>query len=368
MRSAGRGTAAAAAGLFLSIPLGVAPAQETAPPRSPEPPKPSVHHGRLRALLGTWDAEAQVPGSPGAPPSRFKGVETNTLDCGGLWLVQEFQGEMMGRPFRGRGLMGYDLARKKYVAVWVDNWLTGLTTFAGTCDEEGKKFTLEGEGPDPAGKTIKQKSVIEVEDPETHTMTLTFVAPDGSETSMEVTYRRRGPSDPGEWLRDRVKERREVADQEAEEESRRAEERAADEARRKLAETEAKAKARPERETPWKKALEKIVPAAKRRLTSDDRWKAHFGAWGFEDKKDPTAPVYRITVREPFLELRRLEREAIMREMIAFFADLEAEHFSARAGEIRFAWFRLEEPEEEAAPARKKRLIAESVGVAIEWK
>ncbi len=59
-----------AASLVLGL-GGALAAQDPVPPAPPEPPKPSVHHGHLRALVGTWDAEAEIPGPPRMPPTKF---------------------------------------------------------------------------------------------------------------------------------------------------------------------------------------------------------------------------------------------------------------------------------------------------------
>ncbi len=148
--------------------------------------KPTEHHAHLKAQEGVWDATVSGMG----PES--KGTETNTMACGGLWLVSDFKGDVMGMPFSGHGITGYDPAKAKYVGTWVDSMTTSLLVMEGTCDKSGKVMTMMGEGPDMMGKMVKMKMVTEMKDADTRVFTVHMPGPDGKEApSMTITYRRR---------------------------------------------------------------------------------------------------------------------------------------------------------------------------------
>src|SRR5215210_5767170 len=69
---------------FLAAPLA---AQTPAPPPMP---KPGPEHALMNMDVGTWDAVVELNPGPGMPAVTSKGVEVNTLGCGGLCLITDF--------------------------------------------------------------------------------------------------------------------------------------------------------------------------------------------------------------------------------------------------------------------------------------
>ncbi len=166
--------------------------EPTGPAAMPPAPQPGPEHAVLKNDEGTWDATVEMMmGPPGAPPSVSKGVETNTL-VGGMWLVTDFKSEMMGQPFQGHGVAGYDPAKKKYVSNWVDSMSTGFSLGESSYDPATKTMTGWMEGPDMAGKMTKMRSLQEYKDPNTRIFTMYMTGPDGKEfRTMKITYQRR---------------------------------------------------------------------------------------------------------------------------------------------------------------------------------
>jgi len=177
--------------LWLAAALVLVPAM-SALAQGPPIPKPGPEHELLKADVGDWDATVEMAAAPGAPASVSKGVETVRLTCGGLWQVSEFKSEMMGQPFEGRGTMGFDSTKKKYVGVWVDSMSVGLGLSESTYDAAKKTMTSWMEGPDMTGKVTKMKAVTEWKGADARTFTMYATAPDGKEvTAMKITYTRR---------------------------------------------------------------------------------------------------------------------------------------------------------------------------------
>lgn len=56
----------------------------------------------------------------------------------GRFLYQEFNGQMVGRPFNGIGIDSYDNMRKRYVTAWMDSMGTGVFLMEGTADSDGR--------------------------------------------------------------------------------------------------------------------------------------------------------------------------------------------------------------------------------------
>ena len=61
--------------------------------QQPPAPKPGAEHKLLTQDAGTWDAVVEMA-ELGKPPTTSKGVEVNTVGCGGLCLITNFKGDM----------------------------------------------------------------------------------------------------------------------------------------------------------------------------------------------------------------------------------------------------------------------------------
>ena len=154
--------------------------------------QPGEHHAHLKQLVGTFDVDMETVMAPGAPPQKSKGVSKSEMVLGGRYLHGSYKGEMMGMPFEGNSLMGYDLQKKKYFNAWVDSMGTGIMVFEGTCDGAGKAFTFTGEYDDPITKAhTKIRHVTKIVSPEKYTFEWFETGPDGKERkTMSATYTR----------------------------------------------------------------------------------------------------------------------------------------------------------------------------------
>lgn len=179
--------------VVLLVGMGVVAVLPAAAQEMPGPPMPGPEHKVLQMDAGTWDAVVEMSGGPGGAPVSSKGVETNTVGCGGLCLITEFEGEFMpGTPFQGHGLGTYDPAKKKYVGSWTDSMSQGLMVSEGTYDPATKTFTGSMEGPDMNGNVVKSRTVSRYVDEDHRTMTMFSTTPDGKEVeTMKITYTRR---------------------------------------------------------------------------------------------------------------------------------------------------------------------------------
>ena len=95
---------------------------------------------------------------------------------------------MMGRPFRGLSLMGYDNTRQAFQSVWVSEMQTAMFISQGKGDASNKVITLEGKADCPATgrKDVPMKTVFRVIGPDKHV----FEMYDGNTRTMEITYTR----------------------------------------------------------------------------------------------------------------------------------------------------------------------------------
>src|SRR5262249_903613 len=102
--------------------------------------------------------------------------------------------EMMGMPFSGMGITGYDNIQKKYVSTWIDNMGTGIMTSQGTADASGNGWNWTATFSDPmTGKVSKQRMVTHFIDDNKRTFEM-YGTPPGAKKEMkvmEITYDRK---------------------------------------------------------------------------------------------------------------------------------------------------------------------------------
>lgn len=129
-------------------------------------------HAMLASWNGTWNGETTMWDYEGATPNTSTGTAVNTMIFDGRYQSSKHTGNMMGMPFEGHSIMGYDNAQKKFVASWIDTWSTGIMTSSGNWDEATKTLTLTGTMPDLVrpGKECTFREVFTVVDDNTHTM------------------------------------------------------------------------------------------------------------------------------------------------------------------------------------------------------
>jgi hypothetical protein len=159
----------------------------------PPMPKPGPEHEVLKMDEGTWDAVLEIFADPAAQPMTSKGVEVNTIGCGGLCLISDFKAEMMpGMTFHGHGTTVWDAAKAMYVGSWTDSMSAGLTMGESTHDAAAKKVEGTMEGRDMTGAVVRSRSVMSYPDADHRVMTMFITPPGGAEVqTMRISYTRR---------------------------------------------------------------------------------------------------------------------------------------------------------------------------------
>jgi hypothetical protein len=152
---------------------------------------PGEGHKALEAKIGTWNAEVTMF-QPGAPPETEACTSEAKWILGGRYVEESVTGILMGMPFQGRGLTGYDNMKKKYVGAWIDSMGTGIVTSEGTYDASTHTFAYTLQYPDVmSGKYVQGRSTEKRIDADHWTMEMFQPGPDGKEyKSMEIHYKR----------------------------------------------------------------------------------------------------------------------------------------------------------------------------------
>lgn len=165
--------------------------------RAPQAAPMTAEQKRLEPMVGEWEAKLTMQTPMGEIPAA--GVEKNRMVCG-KWLESDFTAEMMGMPFQGRGLFGWDAQRESYRGVWVDNMGAEMFFMEGVWSEDDQAVVWTYEQTDPTtGMHGTARSLDAMTDPNTR-MAKFYFKPDGGEeaVAMTVEYSRKGTGKPAE--------------------------------------------------------------------------------------------------------------------------------------------------------------------------
>jgi hypothetical protein len=147
-------------------------------------------HKLFEKYAGTWDAECTM-NTPDGKSEKSAAKSTSRVICGGLWQVTDFEGSMMGAPFQGHEVLGFDPAAKHYVVTWVDS--AGASPSTGELDFDATTKTLAGrlKGRDEKGAEVTWRQTDTWKDDNTHEWTMYMAGPDGKESvAIQILYKR----------------------------------------------------------------------------------------------------------------------------------------------------------------------------------
>jgi hypothetical protein len=151
---------------------------------------PAAPHQALAASVGIYDLKIKSWHAPGAPAMEDTGTATRSMALGGRVLVEQVNASMMGMPFMGHGMMGFDNVSGKYWSTWNDSMSTGLMVTEGTCDSSAQACAFTGSWNDPIKKgPVKARMTTRWPSPTTQIFEMYGPGKDGQEMKMmEITY------------------------------------------------------------------------------------------------------------------------------------------------------------------------------------
>ena len=153
---------------------------------------PGAMHQWLASFTGTWEANVVSFMDP-TKPDTSKLIQTYSMILNGLYQNASLTGTMMGMPFEGRSINGYDNAKKKFQTTWIDNFSSGFTYMTGDYDSTSKTLNLKGTQPNPStGKDMGIREVMKIIDNDTYILEMYGDGPAGKEIKfMEGTFKRK---------------------------------------------------------------------------------------------------------------------------------------------------------------------------------
>ena len=154
---------------------------------------PGDMHKMMAKWDGNWNSDITMWMQPGAPEQKEKGSTVNKMIMNGLYQQSNHSGNMMGMPFNGMSLVGYDIHHKEFISTWIDNMGSGIMVLKGPWDEANKMITLKGKMTDPGSKAdMDITETYKVIDDNTHEMEMFVGMPDGKEfKTMNIKFTRK---------------------------------------------------------------------------------------------------------------------------------------------------------------------------------
>jgi hypothetical protein len=147
-------------------------------------------HHQLEYFVGDWNAKSTMWMDPKAPPQVSEGKSHSEAIFGGRYIETKFEGAMMGQPFTGRGLMGYDNLGGRFFNTWVDSMSTGFWLSYGSYDKPSNSYTFRGTMDDPMApkSRVPVRVVVRITDP-SHYAFDWYETHKGKETkTMQIEY------------------------------------------------------------------------------------------------------------------------------------------------------------------------------------
>jgi len=153
---------------------------------------PGEPHKVLAKWEGSWTTRSRGWMEPGKPPVESTGTCEQKLILEGHYLQQVYTGDMVGLPFTGINILGYDNQSGKYESVWLDSMNTGIFYFVGPASRDGRTIMQECSYDDPVKGPSVWRSVTRIKDDNTLEFEM-FITPKGGkeEKMMEMTVSRK---------------------------------------------------------------------------------------------------------------------------------------------------------------------------------
>jgi len=154
---------------------------------------PSDHHKHLESMVGSWKTTTSVwMAGPDNDPMESAGTSEKVWILDGRFVEEKIKGSMMGMPFEGQGLVGYNNYKNIYISSWCDNMSTQILSANGMRHPETGVFSFYGLMDEPMldvhDRTVKHTYTIESED--RHVFTVYDLHAGDDYVAFQIVYER----------------------------------------------------------------------------------------------------------------------------------------------------------------------------------
>ncbi len=150
---------------------------------------PGKEHAMLASRAGTWTLAGKMWHAPNTEPETIEATSTIKSVMDGRYFIEKVEGPgLMGMPFEGRSVFGYDNLTKTYFVIWFDNMMTGVMRYEGTPSGDGTTIHYTVDVPDVmAGKYKQVRAVDKMSDHDSYSFVMYDTTADGHEfKSLEI--------------------------------------------------------------------------------------------------------------------------------------------------------------------------------------
>ncbi|HEX9794689.1 MAG TPA: DUF1579 family protein [Planctomycetota bacterium] len=159
--------------------------------------EPGAEHKELADAEGEWTQAYKVY-MPGMPTMESTGTSRVFSMLDGRYIVEEIETTMMGQPFEGVMVLGYDNLAQEYVSVWMDSMSTWPVFSRGKADAKGM-INLKGTMVDavtPKGRPFRE-TIAKQADGSVHITMYDTIPPQGEVVVMEIVSKKAGAKKAG---------------------------------------------------------------------------------------------------------------------------------------------------------------------------
>jgi hypothetical protein len=163
--------------------------------------QPSSEHQQLAKLAGRYDVQCkcwmpsemakqgQTQTQQPQQPMESTGQATLTPILGDRFIREDFTGQMMGQPFTGMGIEGFDRIRQQWTMTWVDSMSTGTLIAKGMTADDGKTVIFVGEFSCPmTGAVVPTRMIRRIGDDGSIDLTMYATRNGKEDKTMELHY------------------------------------------------------------------------------------------------------------------------------------------------------------------------------------
>ena len=173
-------------------PVAISPDQQAYMEACQKAATPGPQHATLARMAGDYTLTVKSYMEPGGEPEVSTASSTRKLILGGRYLEESVRGSVMGQPFEGRGLTGFDNVTGQWWGTWVDSMSTGVMTTRGSWDDAAGVGTFTGEYNDPmTGPAQSSRTVTRRLPNGDEVMEMYMSTPAGEVKAMEILYQRK---------------------------------------------------------------------------------------------------------------------------------------------------------------------------------
>ena len=153
---------------------------------------PGDVHKMLAQSDGDWNEEVTFWMQPGAAPMTNKSIAHNEMIMSGRYQQSKHTGDMMGMPYEGMSILGYDNAKKIFISTWIDNMGTGVMTLEGVWNDKTKTINFKGKEVDPMnGKDIEVRETFQLIDNDNQQLEMFSVINGKESKTMKIHFTRK---------------------------------------------------------------------------------------------------------------------------------------------------------------------------------